>query len=156
MKLLAAAALLYGSMVLAQGSQPPGFHYWSRTDLAKMANALAPQMNAYKFKSDTIANAGNHRFLITHREAIGQSEYHDKESDIVFVQSGRAKLIYGGKMVDAKTTASGESRGTGIKGGEVQVLSPGDVVVIPPKTPHQFVPEGSQAFNYFVVKVTDQ
>lgn len=156
MKVLAVAALMCGSMVLGQTGQPAGFYYWSHADLGKMTQALAPQMDAHKFKSETIANAGNHRFLVTHREAAGQSEYHERESDIVFVQSGQAKLIYSGKMIDAKTTAPGELRGSGIEGGKEQDLGPGDVVVIPPKIPHQFEPERGKAFNYFVVKVSDQ
>ena len=121
-----------------------------------MTQALAPQMDTHKFKSETIAKAGNHRFLVTSREAAGQSEYHEKESDIVFVQSGQARLIYSGKMIGAQTTAPGELRGAGIEGGKEQDLGPGDVVVIPPKTPHQFEPRGGEALNYFVVKVSDR
>ena len=156
MKAIAAVALLLGTLALAQSGDPAGFYYWSRADLNKMTNRLASQMDANKFKSQTIATAGNHRFLVTHREAAGQSEYHETESDIVFVQTGHATLIYGGKMVDAKTTAPGELRGSGIDGGSKKELSPGDVVVIPTKTPHQFEPRSGEAFNYFVVKVTDE
>lgn len=156
-RFVAAAVLLSGSMALGQQTDDAsGFHYWSHSDLANMTSGLASQMDAQKFKSKTIATEGNHRFLVTHREAAGQSEYHEKESDIVFVQNGHATLIYGGKMVGAKTTAPGELRGTGIEGGSKKELGPGDVVVIPTKMPHQFEPQGGEAFNYFVVKVTDE
>lgn len=158
MKLLAASAFLCGTLLFGQtGEAPSGFYFWSHADIAKMADALAPQMDpATKFKSQTIATSGNHRFLVTHREASGQSEFHETESDIVFAQSGSAKVIYGGKMIDPKTTAPGEQRGSGIQGGLEKVIGPGDVMVIPSKTPHQFVPQGKTPFNYFVVKVTDQ
>jgi uncharacterized RmlC-like cupin family protein len=121
-----------------------------------MTSALAPQMDEHKLKSQTIDTEGNHRFLITHREGVGESEYHDTEEDIVYVQSGHATLIYGGKMIGAKTTAPNEQRGSGIEGGEKKSLGPGDVVVIPRKIPHQFSPQAGEPFNYFVVKVTDQ
>ena len=156
LKRIAVAALLCGSMMFAQSNEPAGFHYWTRSDLDKAANGLAPQMDKNGFKTQILADAGNHRFQITHREAGGESEYHETLSDVVFVQSGRATLIYGGKMVDAKTTAPGEMRGTGIEGGKKQMLEAGDVVVIPSKLPHQFTPEKGAAFNYFVVKVADQ
>lgn len=158
MKLLAASAFLCGALLFSQGSETPaGFYFWSHADIAKMADALAPQMDPVtKFKSQTIATAGNHRFLVTHREAAGQSEFHETESDIVFAQSGTAKVIYGGKMIGANTTAPGEQRGSGIQGGLEKTIGPGDVMVIPSRTPHEFVPQGSAPFNYFVVKVTDQ
>src|ERR1019366_6813726 len=111
-----------------------------------MANALAPQMDEHKFKTDIIASAGKNRFQITHREAGGESELHESLSDVVFVQSGRATLIYGGKMIAAKSTGPGEVRGTGIDGGEKQVVGPGDVVVVPSKLPHMITPEKGEAF----------
>lgn len=155
MKRTIIAALFSSSLLFAQSGDPAGFHYWSSADLNKMENGLAPQMDANKFKSDTIVTEGNHRFVVTHREAMGQSEYHEKEIDVAFVQSGHATLIYGGKMVGPKTTAPGELRGTGIDGGLKKELGPGDVTVIPIKTPHQFNPHPGEVFNYFVVKITD-
>ena len=157
MKYLAAAALLCGSMAFAQLADPPGFHYWSHDDLQKMTRGLAPQMDPQtKLKSQTIVTQGNHRFLISHREGGGEAEFHETEEDIVYVQSGHATLIYGGKMVDSKTTAPGELRGPGIEGGEKKLLSPGDVVVVPARIPHQFIADAKDPLNYFVVKVTEQ
>lgn len=157
MKAFAAAAFLCGTLLLGQSTETPsGVHFWSHADIAKMADALAPQMDANKLKSQTIATEGNHRFLVSHREASGQSEYHEKESDIIYPQNGTAKIIYGGKMIDPKTTAPGELRGSGIEGGQERLLEPGDVMVIPARMPHQFVPQDGKPFNYFVVKVTDQ
>lgn len=120
-----------------------------------MTNGLAPQVDAHGLKSETIVTEGNHRFLISHREGVGQSEYHENEEDIVYVQSGHATLTYGGKMIDAQVTGPGEKRGSGIDGGEKKSLGPGDVVVIPNKIPHQFTPQAGEPFNYFVVKVTE-
>lgn len=157
MKAIAAAAFLCGTLLLAQSTETPtGFHFWSHAEIAKMADALAPQMDANKLKSQTIVTEGNHRFLVTHREAAGQSELHEKESDIVYAQNGSAKVVFGGKMIDAKTTAPGELRGSGIEGGQERLIEPGDVMVVPSKMPHQFFPQGNKPFNYFVVKVTDQ
>jgi mannose-6-phosphate isomerase-like protein (cupin superfamily) len=112
-------------------------------------------MDAHKFKSGTIAPAGNHRFMIVHREGPGEAEYHATESDVIFVQSGEATLVYGGKMIDARTTAPNEMRAAGIEGGMERKVGSGDVIAIPPKLPHQMKPEDGKTFNYFVVKVTE-
>jgi len=157
LKGIAAATFLCGTVLMAQtGNEPAGFHYWTRAQLNQTADALAPQMDEHKFKTEILASAGKTRFQITHREAGGESELHDNLSDVVFVQSGHATLTYGGTMVGAKTTAPGEVRGTGIDGGITQLLSPGDVVVIPSKLPHLITPDPGGKFNYFVVKVADQ
>src|ERR1700679_910722 len=117
MKKVIVTLILITGIAFAQAGDPAGFHFWTHAELEARANGLAPQMDAYKFKSDTIATAGNHRFLVVHREGPGQSEYHATESDIVYVLSGEATLIYGGRMVGATTTAPNEMRGTGIDGG---------------------------------------
>jgi mannose-6-phosphate isomerase-like protein (cupin superfamily) len=97
---------------------------------------------------------GNYSFLIAHREGSGEAEYHAKVADIFMVQSGEATLVYGGKMVDAKTTAPDEMRGPSISGGIEKKIAAGDVVTIPAKLPHQVkFNSDSKEFTYFVVKV---
>lgn len=156
MKKLALTVILMSGMAFGQTGDPAGFHYWTKGQIEKMGNALSSQMDGNHFKSDTIASAGNHRFLVVHREGPGQSEYHATESDIVFFQSGHAKLIYGGKMVGAKETAPNEMRGSGIEGGTEKAIGPGDVFAIPAKLPHQVTPLPGETVNYFVIKVTQQ
>lgn len=156
MKKVVVTAILLTGFAFARAGDPQGFHFWSHAELEAMANGLAPQMDAHKFKSETIASAVNHRFLVVHREGPGQSEYHATESDIVCVVSGEATLIYGGKMIAPQTTAPNEMRGSGIEGGSTRKLAPGDVFAIPAKVPHQVNTEVGKPFNYFVVKVTEQ
>jgi quercetin dioxygenase-like cupin family protein len=58
-------------------------------------------------------------------------------------------------MPGAKTTALGEVRGPSIDGGVRQKLSPGDIVHVPPKTPHQVLLEPGTQMTYFVLKVKE-
>src|SRR5712692_8757910 len=58
-----------------------------------------------------------------HRTAAGQSEVHDKDTDVFYVIEGSATFVTGGKVVAGKTTAPGETRGTGIEGGQSHHLS---------------------------------
>jgi mannose-6-phosphate isomerase-like protein (cupin superfamily) len=156
MKKLLVTLFLITGIAFAQTGDPAGFHFWTRAELEAKANATAPHMDAHKLSDATLATAGNHRFLVSHREAPGQSEYHATESDIAYIVSGEATLTYGGKMINPQTTAPNEMRGSGIEGGSNRTLRPGDVVVIPPKVPHQLSPEKGKTFDYFVVKVTEQ
>lgn len=154
MKKLALMILMSG-MAVGQAGDSAGFHDWTKGQIEQMETALAPQMDAHKFKSSTIATEGNHRFVIVHREGPGQSEYHATESDIVFFQSGHATLTYGGKMVGATETAPNEQRGSGIEGGTEKAVGVGDVFAIPAKMPHMVTPLNGETVNYFVVKVTE-
>jgi quercetin dioxygenase-like cupin family protein len=86
------------------------------------------------------------------RTAAGQVEVHEKDTDVFYVIDGKATFVTGGKVIGGKTTAPGETRGTGIEGGQTQLLSKGDVITIRNGTPHWFkAVEGS--VTYFVVKV---
>jgi glc operon protein GlcG len=55
-------------------------------------------------------------------------------------------------MVEAKTTAPGEVRGSGIDGGDTQTLTKDDVIIVPAGVPHWFK-DVQGIFFYFVVKV---
>lgn len=86
------------------------------------------------------------------RDKPGQSELHEKDTDIFYVLQGSATFVTGGKMLEPKTTAPGEVRGSGIEGGETHTLSKDDVIIIPAGVPHWFK-DVQGTFLYFVVKV---
>ncbi len=86
------------------------------------------------------------------RDKPGQSELHEKDTDVFYILQGSATFVTGGKMVEPKTTAPGEIRGSGIEGGESHTLSKDDVIVIPAGVPHWFK-DVQGLFLYFVVKV---
>jgi glc operon protein GlcG len=86
------------------------------------------------------------------REAEGEAEIHERDTDIVHVVAGSATLITGGSAVEAKEVAPEELRGRAIEAGQSRRLAPGDVVVIPNGVPHQFT-EVTAPFTYYVVKV---
>ena len=81
--------------------------------------------------------------MLSVRNKTGGSELHEHYADIFFVVDGEATLTSGGTMVDPKTTEPGEVRGSAVSGGVEQKLGKGDVVHIPPNTPHQLsIPKG--------------
>jgi mannose-6-phosphate isomerase-like protein (cupin superfamily) len=152
MKLILTALLFAG--FAAPAGDPAGFHIWKTADLKAFATTLAPKMGASKTATQQLANFGNYSFMVAHREASGEAEYHATQADIMVVETGEATLTYGGTVVDGKTTAPNEIRGASISGGTEIRLSAGDIVTIPAKTPHQMKVDPGKEVTYFVVKVT--
>ena len=146
-------ALLFAGFALPAGD-PPGFQLWTSAELKGFAKTLAPKIDAQKVATQSLGGHGNYSFMIAHREGPGQAEWHENQADIFFVQSGNATLVYGGSLVDGKTTQPHEMRAASINGGMEKSLGPGDVVTIPAKVPHQVKLDAGKQFTYFVVKVT--
>ena len=142
-------------MALAGQSGTSGVHVWRSTDIAAKGKSLAQKLDAQKVASETIATEGNRTFMIAHREGSGLAEWHEKQADVMFISAGRITMVYGGTIVDAKTTAPGEMRGPSIQGGTEAKLGPGDVLHIPAKVPHQMMLAPGVQVTYFVTKVTE-
>jgi len=94
----------------------------------------------------------NYKVHASHRDAPGIAELHQKDTDIIYVLEGKATFITGGTVIDAKTTAQDEIRGTSIDGGDTRNIVKGDVIIVPDGTPHWFK-QVTKPFNYYVVKV---
>jgi mannose-6-phosphate isomerase-like protein (cupin superfamily) len=146
-------ALLFAGLALPAGD-PAGFQSWTSSQLKAFSKSLSPKINAQKVATEQLGGNGNYSFMVAHREGSGEAEYHATQADIFFVQSGAATLVYGGTLVDGKTTAANEMRAPSISGGMEKKLAAGDVVTIPPKMPHQVKLDPGKEFTYFVVKVT--
>ena len=87
------------------------------------------------------------------RESPGQAEVHVRDTDVLYVLEGTATVVTGGSVVDGRTVATDEIRGTSIEGGTARAIAPGDVVVIPNGVPHWFRDVAGPVL-YYVVKVT--
>lgn len=131
--------LLYLATAIAGPSQPATY-------------IPAATVQAAFAKDSVLFDSGsNYRVLASRRDAAGQVEVHTKEADVIYVIKGTATLVTGGDIVDAKTIAPDEIRGTSSQGGEVRHLVKGDVVIVPAGTPHWFK-EVQAPFLYYVVK----
>jgi uncharacterized RmlC-like cupin family protein len=128
---------------------------WRAADIQGRGRALSQRLDANKVASETIATVGNRSFLVAHREGSGLAEVHDTQADIIMISSGQVTMVYGGTVVDGKTTAPGEIRGASIQGGTEALLGPGDVLHIPAKIPHQMKLASGAQVTYFVAKVVE-
>jgi len=115
---------------------------------------LVSKINAQKTASDSLSRVGNSTFSVSHRAGNGEAEVHATQADIFVVQTGEATLQVGGTVESPRATGPNETRGPSISGASEKKLAPGDIVVIPAKTPHRvMIPDGKE-LTYFLVKVT--
>lgn len=149
MKIVIAAFLLAGLAVSADG---PSFQLWKASEMKGWAKELAPKVKDGLY-AETMSNMGNYSFMRILRVESGQAELHETMADIVVIVSGEPTLVTGGTVVDAKTTAPHEIRGSGISGGTEHKLAPGDVFTVPPKMPHQVKLAPGKQVTYLTVKV---
>jgi mannose-6-phosphate isomerase-like protein (cupin superfamily) len=149
------AIAVLGVMAFAGQAGTGGVHVWRSTDISAKGTALAKKLDAQKAANETVATEGNRAFMIAHREGSGLAEWHEKQADVMFISAGQITMVYGGTIVEAKTTAPGEMRGTSIKGGTEAKLGPGDVLHIPAKVPHQMILAPGSKVTYFVTKVVE-
>ena len=140
-------------LACAVSAQAPGVSQWTGAQLKDLEKTMPPKMNASKSASQQLLSVGTHLIQLSYREASGEAEVHESVADVFIVQSGRATLAVGGKVVNGKTTAAGEIRGSSIDGAQIKELGPGDVVNIPAGTPHQVLMKPGTTFAYLVVKV---
>lgn len=150
MKLL--VATLAFSALLAQAA-PGTVRVWKASEVAERGKALALKLDAQKVASEIIATDGNRTFMVAHREGSGLAEWHEKQADIIMISVGAVTMVYGGTIVDSKTTAPGEMRGGSINGGTEVKLGPGDVLHIPAQVAHQMKLDPGTQVTYFVTKV---
>ncbi|MCC6670674.1 MAG: heme-binding protein [Planctomycetes bacterium] len=137
----AAAVQMQGAAVACCDATPgPVVHL----DAARVQDAFA--------KGQPLLETAEYKIHASRRDAAGLAEVHADETDVIHVLTGQATFVTGGRVVEPRTTAPQEVRGSGIEGGAVRTLAPGDVVVVPRGTPHWFQ-RVEAPFTYFVVKV---
>jgi len=153
--LMVIPVLLASAQTTPAKEGPAGVEQWTSTSITEMEKTLSSKSasDAHHAASEKLADFQNETFMMAHREADGQSEWHETQTDVFIVESGSATLIVGGTLVGEQTTSPHEKRGTSIQGGVRKMLAAGDIIRIPAGTPHQLLLDGSHEFNYFVIKI---
>jgi mannose-6-phosphate isomerase-like protein (cupin superfamily) len=132
-------------------------YYSSDTMRAKAAELLAKaQSTPSGSASATLATYPGHYLNLTVRVKSGGAEFHTNWNDVFVVLDGEATEVIGGSIPDVTYDAKGEGHGAKVVGGTEHKLTKGDVLHIPPSTPHQTLVAPGKSFAYFVVKVAKQ
>src|SRR5260370_28531354 len=91
-------------LMMAVAAGPAGFDHWTAEQFATHEQALHKDMKN-GLASETLGTWGNHLMLKTRREASsGQAELHEKQADLIVIQSGHATIIIGGRIINGKIT----------------------------------------------------
>jgi mannose-6-phosphate isomerase-like protein (cupin superfamily) len=151
--MLSVVVVLLASATWVRAADPEGFGLWKGDAVKNSGKELASKIDDQRFAWQPLATYQNHLMGISHREGDGSAELHETQADIMIVESGEATLVVGGTMVEPKTVKPHEVRGSSIAGGAIKQLTPGDVVHIPAKVPHQLKIATGKTFTYLVIKV---
>jgi mannose-6-phosphate isomerase-like protein (cupin superfamily) len=148
--LLATVCLSLLVVQVVRAKDPDGFGMWKQSDFQAHEKVLDGKIGADHSARETLGDYGNHMVRMIHRVATGAPEFHANFVDLWIVESGKGTVVVGGTLTDPKPLGSGdasrgEMTGSGISGGERHEMSAGDVIDIPPNTPHwAVVPDGGE------------
>lgn len=138
--------------------------YWSADSLQRAHSAMTEAAAGGRPTNDprdlvnipmTRTHAWN--FLYRRLGANGQPpsvEFHAGTYDIYFIVAGTGTVMTGGTIENRRQVADkpGEEQGNLIAGGAPLRVKAGDVINMPPSTPHQSIPDPG-GFSYMLVKV---
>ena len=138
-------------------AQSPVVEHLTQAQLVEKALALTAKAQAGGGSASTkLSEYPNHFTMMSLRHSDGGAEIHENFADFFFVVKGRATLVSGGKVPEAKTAGAGEMRGTSVQDGTRETLNEGDIVHIPAGVPHQLLVPKNGTFAYFVIKVKEK
>lgn len=103
--------------------------------------------------SETLKEYPQHAVMLLYRSRSGIAEVHENFADLFFVLDGRASLVTGGTVMNAKIAAPGEIRGESIEDGARQELRAGDMAHVPAGVPHQMIVSSEKAISCLVLKI---
>jgi mannose-6-phosphate isomerase-like protein (cupin superfamily) len=119
---------------------------------------LATRLRSGELTGSQMLFRGEGRYSIDtsyfHEKRKAEPQVHVETDEIFLVLSGAAHVTLGGELTDKflEDGQKNELRGTGIKGGTVRQVAPGDVVSIPRGTAHHVDPRGGYII-YMVIKI---
>jgi len=163
-------AVAMASAATLDAQAPPqsgGAMMLSAADMQRIA-AASPGLNAGVKSIDAGAHVID--FWLESRQAgaavSATGIVHSEITEIYYIFSGKATLITGGTIADAKPIAvdvpawKGSSvvfntptLGGPFKGGTPRAVAPGDFIVVPPGTVHQWGPIETPMLVYFIARI---
>lgn len=135
--------------------------HWSGADLQKTHAALAARSNGRILSKPRdlvpLPMTRTHMFDVVHRPQTSgdpAAEQHDGVTDLYVIMGGSGTLTVGGEIANRQGIPNrpGEYTGRPITGGRTIALKPGDIVDVPPNTPHATVADAG-GVTYMLIKI---
>ena len=145
------------SFLISMHAESQQVDHYTLESLREHAKPLTEKANAATgAAAETLQKYGVDYTMLSVRTQSGSPELHEKFADIFIVIDGGATLLSGGELDHPTTSSPGEMHGTAILHSVTTNLAKGDVVHIPPDTPHQLVLPKGGTLTYFVIKVKER
>jgi mannose-6-phosphate isomerase-like protein (cupin superfamily) len=149
--MMAIAALAISPCAQAQSKAEV---FWGESVTSQLA-ALVQAAKGPGSSGATLGDYTSHAIKLSVRTASGGGEIHAHYDDILVVTEGKADLVTGGNIANAKTDSDGETKGSDIQNGKSEAIAKGDIVHIPAGTPHQLILAPGSICSFIVIKVRE-
>jgi mannose-6-phosphate isomerase-like protein (cupin superfamily) len=149
--ILAIATLAISAVAMAQNKA----EIFSGKDVASQLETLMQSAKTSGSAGATLGDYKSHAIKLSVRTASGGAEVHAHYDDIFVVTQGKATLITGGTVINAKSRSDGEIAGDSIQDGTSQTIAKGDIVHVPAAMPHQLIVTAIDGYSAIVIKVKE-
>jgi mannose-6-phosphate isomerase-like protein (cupin superfamily) len=131
------------SSALAQKAAAPATAFMSDKDiLALVDKAKADRKGDAAVTLEPILLMAPYRAMLEYRPIGAGAAVHTEDAELMVVLQGAGDIITGGTLVDGKQVNAYNMSGPSISGGQDYNVVKGDMILIPPNTPHQVTPSG--------------
>jgi mannose-6-phosphate isomerase-like protein (cupin superfamily) len=144
----------------ASAQPPPGVFYYSGHQVDSILSATSGDTSSIQSLGTGVIldrGPGDEPYYISKRTVEGYVELHELFDDVVVIRSGHGRLRTGRK-VEGNKLLNGEKPSRNWYGGQIinaeeKRISPGDFIVIPAMTGHQYIPDKSDSLIYWTIKI---
>lgn len=133
-----------------------GYVLWQFSHVDSVADRLEGELGDQDMVWEAVGNYEGHSVYLVLRGRTSRAELHETESDVQIGIRGHAVHVVGGELVDAESLPRKQQRGMSIRGGLRQNLGPGDILHIPPGTPHQLIIDAEEPYMYLLIKIDEE
>ena len=135
-------AAITGPAAFAQAPAPMKMFMSSSEIMALIDKAKADRKDNAPLVPEPILSLAPYRAQLEYRPGTSPAAVHETDAELMYVYQGTGTIVTGGKLINEKRNNPTNLGGTGIEGGTSQTLTPGAMIIVPEKTPHQIMPSG--------------
>lgn len=129
---------------LAQSAAPPSVTAFMNNQdiMALVDKAKADRKANAPIVAEPILVLAPYKAQLEFRPGTGPAALHEKDAELMVVLEGTGNILTDGKLVDEKRVNANNLSGASIADGVSHQVGKGDMILIPPNTPHQVIPGG--------------